>query len=602
MSFTVVVPFRDGHATLPRLLDSLPVDQQVLVVDDQSQTPYQSERPNVRVLRLPARGYFAGAVNAGMAATTGDVLVLNQDVWLLGDRWREFTNQVDGVAIAGDGVLNHPAWPNGYVQGTFMYLARQAWEQVGPFNERDFPLWGCTAEWQLRACRAGFTARPGQVVGLQHERRRQYGAAITRALKDEPQKQSLFIRTPPLVSVIIPCYNYGRYLLDAVNSLVGGPTCLGEVPPQTWQAFEVIIVDDASEDDSAAIARALADPWRGVHCHLLSENVGTPGAINAGIERAHGRYVTVLSADDMMQPDRLERLWRAAEEHPDRVICDDLRVLVNGQLGERWGLPDYDPVSLPFKNSMHAGIFYPRAWWQEVGGYPTAMKYGREDWAFNLALAHYGHHGYMLNYAGYIYRRHGKNRSERNRGAEWRERFLEQLNALYPGLYNGEDDLMCCGKRAPTATTTTRSAMKTTALPGAQGLILLEYTGANTALVSWWGPTGTRYETSGAKRKFYVDQADADFFLSYREAGQSVFKKSMPKADGGVTPDLAQAVNPPAVAPEPVGAPVEEVGTFTVKTTDGIDDTEAVRVAAALAQRGREKRPRRKKAVADATI
>lgn len=600
MSFTVVIPFRDGHTTIERLLNSLPATQPVLIVDDQSATPYQTTRANVTVLRLSERGYFAGAVNAGLAATTGDVLVLNQDVWLTGDGWRAFTTGPRSLALAGDGVLDHPAWPNGYVQGTFMWLARAAWEKVGPFNVRDFPLWGCTAEWQLRACRAGFTAQPGRVPGLRHERRERYGAAIARALSDEPAKQSLFIRTPPLISVIIPCYNYGRFLGDALASLLGGASCLGQLAPQTLQAFEVIIVDDASEDDSAAIALTLADPWRGVRVIPLAENRGTPGALNAGIERAYGRYVTVLSADDLMQPDRLERLWRAAEEHPTRVICDDLRVLVNGKLGERWGLPPYDPLTIATKNSMHAGIFYPRAWWQELGGYPENMVYGREDWAFNVGLSRKGHHGLLLNYAGYIYRRHGGNRSERNRGEQWRARFLEQLNSLYPELYALEGD-MCCGQRARTPPTPKAKALavKAVNLPGATGMVLLEYIGRNSGLVSWWGPSGTRYEVSAAKRKFYVDIRDSNFFLEQHEAGKRSFRLVTPAADAGVTPALAQAVNPPAPAPEVKATPADA---FTVTPGDGIDDQEAMQVAAALAQRGREKKPRRKKGATDAVV
>src|SRR5574337_1443943 len=80
-NLTVVIPFRNGHATIDRLLDSLPHELPVVVVDDLSKKPYQSHRNKVKVIRLARRGYFSGAVNHGIQECDTDVLVLNQDVW-----------------------------------------------------------------------------------------------------------------------------------------------------------------------------------------------------------------------------------------------------------------------------------------------------------------------------------------------------------------------------------------------------------------------------------------------------------------------------------------------------------------------------------------
>ena len=80
-NLTVIIPYRNGAATVERLLDSLPKDIPVIVADDQSTAPYQTHRPNVRAIRLDARGYFSGAVNRGISECQTDVLILNQDVW-----------------------------------------------------------------------------------------------------------------------------------------------------------------------------------------------------------------------------------------------------------------------------------------------------------------------------------------------------------------------------------------------------------------------------------------------------------------------------------------------------------------------------------------
>ncbi|NIV40114.1 MAG: hypothetical protein GWN58_65135, partial [Anaerolineae bacterium] len=74
-----------------------------------------------------------------------DVLVLNQDLWFTSDAWlpRLLALRAD-YGLIGDGVLKHPAWPKGYVQGTFMFLRRDAIRDVGLMDAQEYPLWGAT--------------------------------------------------------------------------------------------------------------------------------------------------------------------------------------------------------------------------------------------------------------------------------------------------------------------------------------------------------------------------------------------------------------------------------------------------------------------------
>src|SRR5690606_28193077 len=187
--------------------------------------------------------------------------------------------------------------PYGYVHGTFMFMRRDAIDAVGLLNERDYPLWGCTAEWQWRAARKGFQILPLESVpGFHHERKpnERFGSSIKRLLSQKVAQSAKLVRTPPLVSVIVPCYNYGRYLPDCLASLVGGPSSLGQQPGQTLQSFEVIIVDDASKDDSAEIAQSLADGWKGIRFIRRERNGGTARALNTGIQAAAGQFITFL--------------------------------------------------------------------------------------------------------------------------------------------------------------------------------------------------------------------------------------------------------------------------------------------------------------------
>lgn len=589
MELTVVIPYWNGGTSLRRLLDSLPVEMPVIVVDDQSDEPLVDmvERPvwrhyggrPITIVRLESRGYFSGAVNRGMGEAEGDILVLNQDLWMEGTEWllrlEELASEYDMI---GDGVMGHPAWPNGYVQGTFMYMSRRAIERVGPLNMRDYPLWGATAEWQARLCRAGMKAYPSEEFRAHfgHKDRpkgSRYGEAITEALAREPEERRRFIRTPPMVSVIVPCYNYGRYLKDCVRSLVGGKTSIGEEPGQTFQGFEIIIVDDASTDDSEEYGRGLADLWKGIRYYRLRENTGTPNVLNFGISRAYGEYVTIISADDMAEPWHLESLLRVCQANPHRVAYGDLRILGAEGRGKRYRLPRYNFDSLIHKNCMSAGIMYPKKAWEEVGGYSPLMVHGREDWAMNIALGIKGYCGiHVGGKPGYIIRRQKQNRSLRTATRDWYGYFRSQLISLYPKIYGGDRPMGCCGRgstktegRRPTGGSI---AMRTAVTnPGARGMSLIEDTNPSAVPRPIWGPvTGTRYYIGGRRNPILVDNRDLQTdnsrqpgFLEIWEGGRRKYVLASPANLGSPPPKKEVSEAPTVEAVEAIALEEEEV-------------------------------------------
>ena len=572
-NLTIVIPYWNGVATIERLLESLPLDVRVLVVDDQSDVPYRSTRPNVAVIRPAAKGYFAGAVNAGCAACKTDVLILNQDSWLEGAASLDLiAKERARFAVIGEGVFGHPAWPSGYVQGTFMFMRRDALAKVGGFNQADYPLWGCTADWQARACRAGFAALPlKSIPGFHHKDRAKgtFGDSITEALRREPGKKNTFIRTPPLVSVIVPCHNYGKFLPDLINSLVGGPTSLGNMPGQTFASWELIVVDDASTDDTAARLHSLANPWQGIRAVYRKVKGGTAAANNTGIAASFGQYITILGADDMMEPSRLEKLIRTAEAHPHRMIYDDIQLFKAGKRFQAWNMPEYDFEKLLFKNHVHAGILFPRQAWKETGGYPESMNQGREDWAFNIALGAWGYCGVHVSYPGYLYRREGHNRSLTNAGRDWHNRFLDQLKAIFPALYQGERPMACCGGgRGPAKKSNGGGG---SGLPGQSGFVRIEYIGQNAGDMPWYGiATGTRYTFGGVKRFGYVDPRDARSGSAKRPGFLEIIEGRKPVFREAPLPIPAKAAPMPSnvSAPAPAAAVEEAVEWKTAKPTD----------------------------------
>lgn len=110
----------------------------------------------------------------------------------------------------------------------------------------------------------------------------------------------------PLVSVVVPCYAYGRYLPGAVRSALA----------QDGVAVEVIVVDDASPDDSLAVASRLQAEDDRVRVIAHATNRGHIRTYNDGIAEAGGDYVVLLSADDLLAPGSLARSTRLMREHP----------------------------------------------------------------------------------------------------------------------------------------------------------------------------------------------------------------------------------------------------------------------------------------------
>lgn len=104
-----------------------------------------------------------------------------------------------------------------------------------------------------------------------------------------------------LVTVIIPCYQQGHFLHDAVSSL----------QTQTYTNWEAIIVNDGSSDETASVARFLCDADSRVR-YLEKHNGGLSSARNAGLALANGNWIQFLDADDLLLPQKFEKQVAAA--------------------------------------------------------------------------------------------------------------------------------------------------------------------------------------------------------------------------------------------------------------------------------------------------
>jgi len=124
----------------------------------------------------------------------------------------------------------------------------------------------------------------------------------------ETEKANRFTENNPVISVIIPAYNYGRYLSEAIESVLA----------QTFTDFEVLVVDDGSIDGTAEIVKPHLRDQR--VRYIYQENRGLSAARNTGIRQARGEYIALLDADDVWLPLKLERQLLLFEKAGDVVL------------------------------------------------------------------------------------------------------------------------------------------------------------------------------------------------------------------------------------------------------------------------------------------
>jgi glycosyltransferase involved in cell wall biosynthesis/SAM-dependent methyltransferase len=227
----------------------------------------------------------------------------------------------------------------------------------------------------------------------------------------------------PLVSVVIPSFNYGAFVADAVDSALA----------QTFTDLEVIVVEGGSSNgQSRLIAAGFERPRTRV---LMQGAANWSGANrNFGISQARGRYICCLDADDTLAPTYIEKAVYLLERHGYDIVSGALEMTGLDQ-GVINILEEPDLRAMLDANNVLCCAVFRREFWERSGGFRDAERtssgYVYEDWAFWLRLSALGarirnlHHDPVLRY-----RVHGRSQS---RGKDvpplWRQRQLvRQMN------------------------------------------------------------------------------------------------------------------------------------------------------------------------------
>lgn len=175
------------------------------------------------------------------------------------------------------------------------------------------------------------------------------------------------------VSIVIPCFNHGAFLEEALRS----------VSAQTFAGHETIVVNDGSTDPATnRLLDRLADEGLKV---MKTVNRGPAAARNFAISKARGEFILPLDADDRIAPRFLELAVAAMDADSEvRIVCG--RVAFFGERSGEWIQPDYAPERILLDNMIVASSLFRRKDWQRSGGFSEDMRNGWEDWDFWLSL------------------------------------------------------------------------------------------------------------------------------------------------------------------------------------------------------------------------
>lgn len=197
----------------------------------------------------------------------------------------------------------------------------------------------------------------------------------------------------PLVSVVIPCYNYGSYLEDAVDSVKG----------QTYPNIEIIVVNDGSTD---VYTNDVFKRLHGVK-KINQRNQGLPATRNNGIRYAKGKYICCLDADDKLAPTYLEECITKMEKEGLDLCGTYLKAFgdIFANVKTASDKPTLDFIKK--QNSFIVSSVFTKQIWKKIGGYDEKMKEGMEDWDFWIRLLIVTNKINTLSKFNLLYRRHG---------------------------------------------------------------------------------------------------------------------------------------------------------------------------------------------------
>jgi glycosyltransferase involved in cell wall biosynthesis len=240
------------------------------------------------------------------------------------------------------------------------------------------------------------------------------------------------VRNTPLISVVVPCFNHGRFLREALTSAVS-PS----------RDVEIVVVDDGSTDNTPDVVATLETPSD--LRFIRQQNTGLAGARNRGLRESRGRYLVFLDADDRLAPGALDTGASLLDEHPECafvfgrcVMMDAGGTLLPTSAQPRILRDQYRELLRRNYIWTPAVVMFRREAVERAGGFDTHAN-AAADYELYLHVARHHpvcDHGQVVAH----YRRHGANMS--GNAAQMLRETLAVLHRQRPFLEGDEASLM----------------------------------------------------------------------------------------------------------------------------------------------------------------
>lgn len=231
-----------------------------------------------------------------------------------------------------------------------------------------------------------------------------------------------------LVSVIIPAFNAEKYILDAINSILS----------QTYQNYEIIVVNDGSTDNTEQIIK----PYLNRIIYLYQDNKGVAAARNTGIKASKGEYIAFLDSDDVWSPEKLSIQVKFLNDHPDfDLVYGDY-----GTFGENGVIDKNSPLTRKFPRPdgyifqdlllrcliFTATVMLQKKVLEETGLFDEQFSIG-EDYDLWLRIAEKHKIGYIPEVVA-MYRQHQESATHKPSYPDkpWEIRVIEKALETFP--------------------------------------------------------------------------------------------------------------------------------------------------------------------------
>ena len=237
-----------------------------------------------------------------------------------------------------------------------------------------------------------------------------------RGAPDRPKRTRTHM-TP--TSVIIPCFDLGEFLGEAVDSVLA----------QTRPPDELIVVDDGSTDERTI--DVLNDLRSRGLLVFRTPNRGAPSARNYGIDRARGEYILCLDADDVLMPDYLEQTVACMDASPEvGIVATHLEFF--GEVTGTWRPRSHSVPTMLWKNCLPSASLFRRVAWEEAGGYTPELE-ACHDWDLWLSIVERGWKWDVVEEKLYRYRR--RNGSISDHREAHRPRIIADMMRRHQPIY-----------------------------------------------------------------------------------------------------------------------------------------------------------------------